>query len=216
MTTAFNQESNINSFNQEFNEENNEVNNEENNEVNNEENNEENNENYINIFRFKFTNEFLNILYSFSKIHEYDNRNDFKNAWNSWKEDNSIIIDNEIRRLENLGYSKNIIEKMYKSARYYLRKKSTEKKEPKERKAYVGVQKELLDAMDQHILKNFDNNDFSPALGFLYFCKEYIDLLKTEINILLQYGINNHNDIKEKFKKTYKNRYTLFTKKIFK
>ncbi len=34
--------------------------------------------NSINIFRFKFTQEFMSELYKFSKIHQYDHRKDFK------------------------------------------------------------------------------------------------------------------------------------------
>ena len=40
------------------------------------------------------------------------------------------------------------LDKMFKSARYYFRKKGTEKKEPKRRCSYIGTAKELLDAMD--------------------------------------------------------------------
>jgi len=38
----------------------------------------------INIFRYKFDNEFTEHLYKFSKIHQYDHRKDFKEAWNIW------------------------------------------------------------------------------------------------------------------------------------
>ena len=43
------------------------------------------------------------------------------------------------------------MDKMFKSARYYFRKKSTEKKAPLERRDYGGTQKDMLDAMDYHI-----------------------------------------------------------------
>ena len=32
----------------------------------------------VNIYRYKFTNEFIVELYNFSKIHQYDHRKDFK------------------------------------------------------------------------------------------------------------------------------------------
>ena len=35
----------------------------------------------INIYRYKFTTEFMNDLFIFSKIHQYDHRSDFKEAW---------------------------------------------------------------------------------------------------------------------------------------
>ena len=33
------------------------------------------------IYRFKFTEQFMEELYKFSKIHQYDDRKDFKEAW---------------------------------------------------------------------------------------------------------------------------------------
>ena len=72
------------------------------------------------IFRYKFTEEFMGELYKFSKIHQYDERNDFKEAWNLWKQDNDEIIDEETNRLKRLGYNGDVIDKMFKSGRYLL------------------------------------------------------------------------------------------------
>ena len=102
----------------------------------------------VNIFRYKFTDEFTGELFQFSKVHQYDHRKDFKEAWNIWTEDNDNIVGEEVRRLTNLGYDGDILDKMFKSARYYFRKKSTEKKEPVKRRDYIGIQKELLDSME--------------------------------------------------------------------
>jgi len=167
----------------------------------------------VNIYRYKFTEDFLKDLYNFSKIHEHDHRRDFKEAWDIWVNENTNMVDEEVRRLKNLGYGGDILDKMFKSARYYFRKKSTEKKEPKERREYVCVQKELLDGMDKHILQNINNEDYSPAIGFSNFCKEYTSLLKDEIVILLNHGFTDSLEIKEKMKKTYKNRYTIIVSK---
>ena len=172
-----------------------------------------NNENIINIFRYKFTNEFTHELFKFSKVHQYDHRKDFKDAWNTWIEENGDLLNDETRRLDNLGYEGDIMDKMYKSARYYFRKKSTEKKEPAKRRIYVGSQKELLDAMDEHIQTNIRSENFKPSDSFYDFCKEHVDLLKIEVNILCRSGINNSDLIKNKIKKTYKNRYFLVISK---
>jgi hypothetical protein len=169
--------------------------------------------NNANIFRYKFTQEFMDELYKFSKIHQYDHRKDFKEAWEKWAEENDEIISLEIRRLENLGYDGDILNKMFKSARYYYRKKSTEKKAPKQRRVYVGLQKELLENMDEHISNNYSEKDFKPSIGFDKFCLENLDLLKTEINRLVKNGINDSEEIKNKIKKTYKNRYFMIINK---
>ena len=167
----------------------------------------------VNIYRYKFTNEFTDELYKFSKIHQYDHRKDFKEAWEKWTEENDDMIDKEIRRLTNLGYDGDILDKMFKSARYYFRKKSTEKKEPIKRRIYVGSQKDLLDAMDRHIKNNIKSSDFKPSDGFDEFCRNNIELLKEQVNQFVQSGIKDSNEIKNKIKKTYKNRYFIIISK---
>lgn len=162
-----------------------------------------------NIFRFKFTEDFTSELYKFSKIHQYDHRKDFKEAWELWIEDNDGLVSEEVRRLTNIGYDGDILDKMFKSARYYFRKKSTEKKAPATRRVYVGLNKDLLDSMDEHIKTNIVNDDYKPSDGFDEFCKQNIELLKQEVQNLCNSGITDSNEIKQKIKKTYKNRYFL-------
>ena len=53
------------------------------------------NENSVSIYRYKFTDDFTKELYAFSKIHQYDHRKDFKDAWNIWIEENEEIIAKE-------------------------------------------------------------------------------------------------------------------------
>jgi hypothetical protein len=174
----------------------------------------ENNNNVnVNIYRYKFTDEFTADLFKFSKVHQYDHRKDFKEAWNTWTEENENIVSSQVRRLTNLGYDGDIMDKMFKSARYYFRKKSTEKKAPAERRNYMGVQKDLLDAMDEHIKTKINEKDYKPSEGFDEFCKNNVDLLKEEVNILCRNGFTNSEEIKKKIKKTYKNRYFLIISK---
>ena len=90
-----------------------------------------------NIYRYKFTEDFMGELFTFSKVHQYDHRKDFKEAWLAWVDTNEDIVNDEIHRLTRLGYDGDILDKMFKSARYYFRKKSTEKKAPVQRRDYV-------------------------------------------------------------------------------
>ena len=166
-----------------------------------------------NIYRYKFTDEFTTELFKFSKVHQYDHRKDFKEAWEIWMEDNDDIVNNEVRRLTNIGYDGDIIDKMFKSARYYFRKKSTEKKAPLERRDYVGTQKDMLDAMDYHIKSKINDPNYKPSDGFDEFCKSNLDILKEEISNLCKNGFTDSNEIKQKIKKTYKNRYFLIISK---
>jgi len=175
--------------------------------------NEKIDDNNINIYRYKFTNNFTEELFKFSKIHQYDHRKDFKDAWQTWMDENDQLIDEEVRRLSNLGYDGDILDKMFKSARYYFRKKSTEKKAPAKRRIYVGTQKELLDSMDEHIKKSINLGEFKPSDGFDNYCKENVNIIKEQVNLLLRSGITDSNEIKAKIKKTYKNRYFLIISK---
>uniref|UniRef100_A0A6C0ARG4 Uncharacterized protein n=1 Tax=viral metagenome TaxID=1070528 RepID=A0A6C0ARG4_9ZZZZ len=167
----------------------------------------------INIYRYKFTSEFMNDLFIFSKIHQYDDRSDFKEAWEQWTEDNENIISSEVNRLTNLGYEGDIIDKMYKSARYYFRKKGNEKKPASLRRDYISVSKNLINAMDQHIRVEIHREDYKPSDAFDEFCKSNIDILKENIAIICKNGLTDAVEIKNKIKKTYKNRYFLFANK---
>ena len=165
------------------------------------------------IFRYKFTEEFMAELYSFSKIHQYDHRKDFKEAWEIWTEAYSDIVESEVERLQRLGYDGDVLDKMFKSARYYFRKKNPIKMEPKQRRPYINVTHDILAAMDQHITKTIGSEDYQPKNGFISFCLNNESVLKQTISKIFEQGIRDAPTIQEKLKKTYKNRYFLITTK---
>ena len=168
----------------------------------------------VNIYRFKFTQEFMDVLFQFSKIHQYDDRKSFKDAWNTWVEDNEEVVDSEVTRLKKLQYDGDIMDKMYKSARYYFRKKSTVKVDPKDRRQYVGVQKQLLLAMDSHIIASTRDPYYKPSEGFSEFCSSHLELLQEEVKRFVEdHKITDSAFIQDKIKKTYKNRYFMFISK---
>ena len=162
------------------------------------------------IYRYKFTQEFMDNLHNFSKVHQYDHRKDFKEAWSLWTKDNEDMVNQEVQRLTDLRYDGDILDKMFKSARYYYRKKSDTKPEPKERKEYTSLHKDVLDSMDSHISENINLTWFSPAAGFDHYCQEHVTVLKNEINRI---QITDHIELFQKFKKTYKNRYFIVKNK---
>lgn len=165
------------------------------------------------IFRFKFTENFMEELSNFSKIHQYDHRKDFKEAWVKWTDENADLVAKEVERLVALGYPNEediVDDKMFKSARYYFRKKSTVKAEPKQRRQYIGIDHEILETMDRHIVNNIYNDDYKPKTAFVMFCKENEDVLKESI---IKMSISDAKLIQDKIKKTYKNRYFMLTNK---
>jgi hypothetical protein len=166
------------------------------------------------IFRYKFTDELTILLYEFAKIHEYDDRKTFKESWEIWVKENNEFINKEYERLNKMGYAGDILKKMFKSARYYYRKKGTEQKAPAERRAYVSVSREVLDAIDDHIIRCriVNNNSVKPSNGFTEFCQMYCDMIEDEKRNLFTKGYESREDAINKIKKTYKNRYFLLTK----
>lgn len=165
------------------------------------------------IYRFKFTDDFMSQLHAFSKIHQYDDKKTFKDAWSEFTLENELLVNTEIRRITQLGYEGDIMDKMFKSARYYFRKKSTVKKEPKERRKYITFDNKLLDAMDKHIIQNLTNHEYQPKTGFTNFCKENEILVRENVAKLYENGLTVSKTIEDKFKKTYKNRYFMITRK---
>ena len=160
------------------------------------------------IFRFKFSQPFIDEMYVFSKVHQYDSRHDFKDAWNTWTENNAELINNETKRLENMNYQGDIMDKMFKSARYYFRKKSTVKKDPSERGFYVNLDKELLYAMDEHIKRNMSANiKMKPSDSVKEFQQINAEYIKEKTRDLCQEEGFDESMIENKIKKTYKNRY---------
>jgi len=167
----------------------------------------------INIYRYNFSPSFNKELFVFAKIHQYDDRKVFKEAWIEWVEDNQEMVQEEIKRLDETGYEGDVLDKMFKSVRYYFRKKSTEKKETAHRRPYVSLHKPLLTAMDAHILAHI-GPELKPSDGFVAFCEEYKDLLKEQVGSFSQAGLNDAREMREKVKKTYKNRYFIQVKRI--
>ena len=67
--------------------------------------------------------------------------------------------------------------------------------------------------MDNHINKNIHIENFKPSESFDDFCKNNTEILKQEVFALCKAGITDSNEIKNKIKKTYKNRYFLIISK---
>ena len=164
-------------------------------------------------YRYKLEENTMDAITSFAKVHQFDDRHAYKEAWNEWCDDNDNLINFECRRLAQLGYQGNILDKMYKAGRYYFRTKDTTQSDPKERRPYVSMDDVVLSAMDTHIRAQMKNNNFTPAEGYSGFCQNNVPLLKLEVSRLVQ-GENalNTEEIIAKIKKTYKNRYYLLSR----
>ena len=183
------------------------------------------------VLRFEFSDELIHQVTAFVATHRYDDRNTYKEAWTAWllTKDIAALMDAEHARLNNLGYTGDVANKLFKSARYYFRGKlklqqlqqlqqqTRQQSQPSRRlrrQKYVSVNRALRDAMDDHIERGIT----TPALGFADFCTAHAEdaVLKTEIASLFARYTSDTSDtsdtnimreILNKLKKTYKNRY---------
>ena len=161
------------------------------------------------IYRYKFMPNIVDLLTEFGKTHQYDPKKVYKDAWNDFIINNNEVLEREERRLNSLGYEGDCYDKMYKSARYYFRKKSLTKKEPKQRRKYISCDRDMLDAMDEHINNGINNqgNNFKPSDGYDDFVTSNQNIVVEEITRMIESGFTEKTAIIKKIKKTYKNRY---------
>lgn len=165
------------------------------------------------IYRFKLADAVVNDITIFAKIHQYDTNKDYKKAWGIWCEENNDSVRREIARLDEIGYKGNSLDKMYKAGRYYFRQKHLNTVvEPKRRGIYLNIDPMVLGAMDEHITSNVKNPEFTPSCGYDWFCNQYSMLLQNEISRIISKNTTITASIMIlKVKKTYKNRYFIFT-----
>ena len=151
-------------------------------------------------YRFEFSKPFCEELERFAKVHKYDDRKVFKEAWSTWSEENREWIEQECNALRVLGYEGDALDKMFKSARYYFRKKDVvTEKEKSPRKTYTKVDKDLLKEMDAYIKENMT---MKPHDCYVNFCETFREELMADMRELGE----------EKMKKTFKNRRSIIQK----
>lgn len=178
------------------------------------------------IFRYKLDDTIMTLIAQFAKIHQLEDRHAYKEAWEIWVIDNQDMVNREVARLEQLNYTGDILDKMFKAGRYYFREKAPKKKAQAQAKAieasakavqtvqqptkkktrdYIVMDPLLIQAMDAHLKLKMKAQAFKPAAAYLDFCIEYPELLQKETLRLLQ-NITKEK-LTAKIKKTYKNRY---------
>ena len=191
--------------------------------LNNNDNNNNNNDNAARIggrvLRFEFSGELVEHVTAFANLHQYDDRKTYKEAWTAWLAQDEIaaLFKNDVARLSALGYKGDVADKLFKSGRYYFRTRepTVPHTPPSQRlgRAYVLLNHQLLDAMDDHIdcgLRR-DAHAYTPASGFAEFCKLNINSYSSEVTRLSEI-MPTGEAVHDKLKKTYKNRYFLMTK----
>jgi hypothetical protein len=154
----------------------------------------------IQTFRHDFGEKFMEELKQFAIIHKYDDRKVFKQAWIDWTEQKSVQIAQEVEQLKNSGYKGDVLDKMFKSARYYFRKK-VENVEETPRKKYISLSPLFLEQIDIYISERLSS---SPADLYCDFCQNKKELIFEQIQELIDL---TSEEICIKLKKTFKNRF---------
>ena len=174
------------------------------------------------VLRFEFSDALTDHLTAFAKLHQYDDRKTYKEAWAEWMANAEIaaLFNADAARLKCLGYNGDIADKLYKSGRYYFREKKANANAnsvcknnanvEKSRK-YIMLGRELLTAMDEHIERGLRQCDYTPAKGFVAFCQLNIDSYHSEVARLSEV-MPTGDAVINKMKKTYKNRYFILVK----
>ena len=174
------------------------------------------------VFRFKLQDEMMILITQFAKTHQHDDRHTYKEHWNNWLQEQNETIEREVNRLNQLGYTGDVLDKMFKAGRYYFREKHVIKAaaaaeasssvsaeaEPKKRREYIVMHQEIIQLMDNHLKSNVKQYNFKPAAAYLHFCETNIAPLRKEIFRLKRENPTiSDTGLVAKFKKTYKNRY---------
>lgn len=145
------------------------------------------------IYRFKLDINIMNIISSFAKQNQHANQKEYKEVWNIFIEDNKEQIAREETRLRSLGYKGDVIEKMYKSGRYYFKNKKPDKHSVKKiRKKYERINNETRILIKTHVNESIKNN-IKPADAYNNFIiknhllKDNISIKKAYKNIYYNY-----------------------------
>ena len=163
------------------------------------------------VYRYKLNPDIIEMVAQFAKLHQYDDRKDYKEAWQEYIDKHKDQIKREETRLANLGYEGDLHDKMFKSGRYYYRNKPNTKSKPKERRKYIALENNVVQSVYRYIHDQGIN--LKPAEGYKQYIEINNELIKAEINRLKEGSTLSEEDIMLKIKKSYKNQYFNMRKK---
>lgn len=176
-------------------------------------------------YRFDFTEKVKLMLADFANINKNATRKEFTEAWSKWLSHETIksFLDSERVRMESEGFEGDVLDKMFKSARYYHKKRDNNIN-PSER-SNTGIKnknrfsREFLIEMDEYIqiqlmdIKNVVNkngkimNTLSQSVAYNSYCNSNKEQIMSEFMLIKNKRGELTMDMVEKLKKTYKNRF---------
>lgn len=140
-------------------------------------------------------------MIDFAEIHKYDDNSDFKEYFEKWVIKHNEIINNEQQRLELLGCTNDIIDKIYKSIKYYYCKKTTTRTVQKKSDEYTKREYSKLEFNIIADIKNFiDDLEISNIKASDAY-NDFLDKFPRYKNI-------------DKIKKSFKNKFSSLKMKL--
>ena len=157
-------------------------------------------------------------LAKFAEANKKLHRKKYKELWNEWVIDNKNMVELECNKLKENGFEGDALDKMYKSVRYYHRKKDKMKKQEtmsQEKRTYIRLSVELQKCMENHITEMImsnttdDNGEISLTHGYAFhnFIKRNTDFLLRElVEIKRRDGFLEEN-MSKKLQKRYRDKF---------
>jgi hypothetical protein len=166
------------------------------------------NPNTNNIYRYKLSPNIQDLIKDFTRIHNLDDRQQFKENWEVFLNNNRTIIQNEEERLKKLSYKKDIKVMMYKSARYYYLPiiNNTIQTNNTKRKEYISFSNDFNKFIQRIVTQHISDN-IKPSEGFKNLLENNYEIINTEIKNYQEKHDVTIVDINTKIKKIYKNKY---------
>ena len=175
------------------------------------------------IYRYKVSQKLNELVIEFARIHKLDNRHDFKEHWEKFKENNKKIIDEEQNKVDELKINKSITDIIYKSARYYYKNKNininnnnnnnnNNKDDNKEKRKYIKITDQLNIILNKYVEEHIKDK-IKPSNGLEIFLREQYEIINRDINKFKNEHKLSPEDITNKIKKMYKNKYYSVNKK---
>jgi len=182
----------------------------------------------IPIRRFKYSDIMVELLDNFARIHRHDDRIDFRKFWDILVKTNHKTFEYEVKLLESRGFKGDPHFAMYKSARFYYRKRYIEENSENNTKnakkhSYSKFPSKLIELIDSVIeifistnLKQVNESEYicniTPASSYINFCDNYEFELHIHIGDYIRQtksvgGEISSIIISNKLKKTFKNRF---------
>lgn len=182
-------------------------------------------------YRFDFTENAKRMLVDFANRNKNAKRKEFLEAWVKWSSEEEIKgkLDQERVWMESQGFTGDVLDKMFKSVRYYHKKRPISSDEEEVKEVPRGghnnrFSREFLSEMDDYIQKQIENiknlhkekdkwvNTLSQAVAYSEYCIANQKSILAEFVLIKTKRGEVTNKMVETLKKTYKNRFYLCRK----